>query len=195
MRPNLRHIGHGQRPAPIVARLAVLLVSGVTSTAWLQGNDVPRAGPATAAPAEITKLVSALGSDQYRVREQATERLAAAGGPAVEAHIDESGWRSMSPEMAALAHRVMVEALTNVRRHAPTSSIVRVSVTAGNDEMEMTVTNKVAQPASYAPARGGRGIGQLAAMVADGGGDLSAGPAGEEWRLRLVLPVPRRAER
>lgn len=148
----------------------------------LRDEDQPLDRPAAAPSQEVKGLL---------------EGFAVAGGPAIQADIDDTVWRLLEPELATLTHRVLAEALTNVRRHAPATSQVQVRITAELDQVEMTVTNPLPQPSPSTPSsvRGGRGIAQLAALVTDGGGQLSAGPRGDSWQLRLTLPALRTAER
>jgi len=56
------------------------------------------------------------------------ESFTVAGGPTVDADIDEAAWKLLPAEPAAVGYRVLAEALTNVRRHAPETRYVKVSV-------------------------------------------------------------------
>jgi signal transduction histidine kinase len=97
--------------------------------------------------------------------------------------------------------RVVQEALTNVRKHAP-GAAVSVNVHAGvtpPDEIVVVVQDR---PTAAALARARAGTGSLA--VTGGGyglegmrerarglgGTLSAGTAGDGWRIELRLPAP-----
>jgi signal transduction histidine kinase len=97
-------------------------------------------------------------------------------------------------EVATTAYIVVREALTNVRRHAPTSSRVAVSIrrtTAGTRPgLLVTVTDDGSAPAP-APLgrRGGLGLPGLAARVQALGGTMTAGPDKPTgWRVVAVLP-------
>ncbi len=120
-----------------------------------------------------------------------------AGGPAIEADIDDTAWRVLGPDRVNLARRVLAEALTNVRRHAPVTSQVQVRLTADDHRVELTVTNPLPDgpPSARSSKRGGQGLAQSATLVADSGGELSAGSCGDRWLLRLRLPALRPAER
>jgi signal transduction histidine kinase len=146
----------------------------------LSEGDSPRDHPEGASPRDLRSLL---------------DGFAIAGGPSIEAHIDEEAWRKMPAETTALGYRVLAEALTNVRRHAPHTSNVRVSLGVEGHQLALTVANQLSEPARERPSRGGRGLRQLASLVADGGGALTAGPDGEEWRLQLTLPLPEMANR
>jgi signal transduction histidine kinase len=93
--------------------------------------------------------------------------------------------------LAATAYRVVVEALTNIRRHAPAATRVEVSVTGGARGVEVRVRNDAAGP----PARprepsapGGWGLPGLRERVAASGGTLTAGPCGHGWEVVAVIP-------
>ncbi|MFJ8150052.1 sensor histidine kinase [Streptomyces sp. NPDC096048] len=88
-----------------------------------------------------------------------------------------------------LLHRVVREALTNAARHAPGAPVV-VAVTGQAHGTTVTVTNgPAAQEAS--PSAGGSGLLGLRAAVASVGGDFSAGPHGDGFRVRAYVPAQR----
>jgi signal transduction histidine kinase len=93
--------------------------------------------------------------------------------------------------------RVVQEALTNVRKHAPGAD-VSVAVHAGqanDDELLLAVANRatVAQPAhargELAASGGGYGLQGMRERAQLLGGTLTAGPADDGWRVELRLPV------
>ncbi|QKV94276.1 two-component sensor histidine kinase [Streptomyces sp. NA02950] len=102
-------------------------------------------------------------------------------------------------EVASTAHRMVVEALTNVRRHARTAATVRVRVALerrGN-ALAVSVVNGVEALSSGSGGhvgedgrRGGTGLLGLTERIEALGGTLSAGPdAGGGWRTAAVLPL------
>ncbi|MFE5329996.1 sensor histidine kinase [Embleya sp. NPDC056575] len=110
----------------------------------------------------------------------------------------------VSREASATVYRVVVEALTNVRRHAPSAAGVEVVVTSttrlGRPAVDVLVVNRPAPRGGSgrrvdAPGRGGggggRGLVGLRARVREAGGELDAGPYGEDghggWRVHAVL--------
>jgi|GEM_PF-816663 len=112
---------------------------------------------------------------------------------------------TLSRETSSTAYRVVVEALTNVRRHAPGATRVEVTLTpaVGDNRtarpvvptLEIQVTNDAGgAPATALPARrqraghGGRGLPSLAARVQATGGTLTYGPYDGGWQVRAVLP-------
>ncbi|MFG3254167.1 sensor histidine kinase [Streptomyces sp. NPDC048172] len=100
-------------------------------------------------------------------------------------------------------HRVVTEALTNVRRHAAGTGAgagagdvrvrVRVRVVRVAEGVEVTVTDDGGVPGgARGKARrrvgGGTGLAGLAARVEALGGTLEWGPHGAGWRVRALLP-------
>ncbi|WP_395296736.1 sensor histidine kinase [Kitasatospora hibisci] len=88
------------------------------------------------------------------------------------------------------AYRIVQEGLTNVLRHAgPTAPAgLRVGLTAGLLEIELTNPLGTARPSRPGGGRGLRGIGERAAVLR---GACAAGPTedGAGWRLAVRLPV------
>ncbi|MEV7376914.1 sensor histidine kinase [Streptomyces lydicus] len=99
---------------------------------------------------------------------------------------------TLSREAEDTAYRVVLEALTNVRRHAPQAG--RVEVFAGRTAdraVEIAVADD-AGPGAPAGTRqgGGTGLAGLEERVGALGGRLDAGPHGPGWRVRCLLPAP-----
>ncbi|MFE6055424.1 sensor histidine kinase [Kitasatospora sp. NPDC056446] len=104
-------------------------------------------------------------------------------------------------EVGSVGYRVVVEALTNVRRHAPASPRVvvtaeRVAPAGTGPVLRVVVGNEPAPPgarpdgATVDREGGGTGIRELARRVAGLGGELTAGPAGDGgWRVTVTLPL------
>jgi signal transduction histidine kinase len=134
------------------------------------------------APAGIEALV-----DEYRAGTDADAQLTIDGDPA----------RLAGPTGQTVL-RIVQEALTNVRKHAPGAE-VSVTVHAGetpDDPVVLVVDDRpaVAQPVGLAEglaATGGgyglRGMRERAELL---GGTLSAGPTDGGWRVELRLPAP-----
>ncbi|MGW1174077.1 sensor histidine kinase [Kitasatospora sp. NPDC002543] len=100
----------------------------------------------------------------------------------------------LSAEAEATAYAVVLEALTNIRRHAPQAGEVTVRVAPGADGgVELTVTDE-GGPARgpllrRRPGAGGTGLAGLTARAAAHGGSLTAGPgAAAGWRVSCSLP-------
>lgn len=82
-------------------------------------------------------------------------------------------------ELSAAAHRVVTEALTNIRKHAPDAARVDVSVRRSQDALAVRVVNS-----------GGTGLAGLAERVAALGGTFTAAPDQDgSWRVTAVLPL------
>ncbi|MFI5859602.1 sensor histidine kinase [Streptomyces parvulus] len=90
-----------------------------------------------------------------------------------------------------LLYRIVREALTNAARHAP-GAPVTVSVTGQASGTTVTVTNTAATEPGSSSA-GGSGLLGLRAAVASLGGDFTAGPHGEGFRVRAYVPAVRTA--
>ncbi|WP_107052971.1 sensor histidine kinase [Streptomyces sp. NRRL S-337] len=106
-----------------------------------------------------------------------------------------TGTDSLTREAEDTAYRVVLEALTNVRRHAPRADRVEVSVGRTADRtLKISVTNTAGRATSARSPRqgGGTGLAGLAERVSALGGTLEAGPHGngKGWHVRCLLPTP-----
>lgn len=91
--------------------------------------------------------------------------------------------------IALAAYRVVQESLTNVLRHAG-SSTARVSLSHRPTEIVVVVEDDGGKAGSGSPAGGsGHGVMGMRERVAAVGGRLTAGPAGRGWRVEAVLPL------
>ncbi len=95
--------------------------------------------------------------------------------------------------------RVVQEALTNVRKHAPGAD-VSVAVHAGHnagDDVVLLVQDRPSAsrpapaPDGLADSGGGYGLQGMRERAALLGGTLDAGAAGDGWRVELRLPPPK----
>jgi len=118
------------------------------------------------------------------------ERFRVAGGP--DARLVRGPHLASVPrDSAAVAYRVVVEALTNVRRHAAAARRVDVCVTGDAAGVEVRVRNDTAGPPAPRRLRpGGRGLTGLREQVHAAGGTLSAGPVdgGRHWEVAAAIP-------
>ncbi|MFE4974118.1 sensor histidine kinase [Kitasatospora sp. NPDC056651] len=101
----------------------------------------------------------------------------------------------LSAEAEATAYAIVLEALTNIRRHAPKATEVTVRVAPGEaGAVELTVTDDAGGPAGTPllrrrPGAGGTGLAGLTARAAAHGGSLTAGPGTPAgWRVSCSLP-------
>ncbi|NUW35451.1 two-component sensor histidine kinase [Nonomuraea sp. SMC257] len=121
-----------------------------------------------------------------RLSDMAT-RYSSAGPARVHLSVDED--LDVPGRVSAAAYRVVAEALTNVRRHAPDAARVAISATARAGALQVTVENDGVTGGGTSGGRGGFGLPGLAEHVASLGGDLSAGPVRGGWRLSARIPL------
>lgn len=95
-------------------------------------------------------------------------------------------------EVPALAHRVVTEALTNVRRHAPGAAWVRVAVRRTDGTLSVSVVNDVRADGSGSPAvlpGGGLGLAALRSRLTAEAATLTAGRTRTGgWRTVATWP-------
>ncbi|MFG3285909.1 sensor histidine kinase [Streptomyces sp. NPDC048111] len=126
-----------------------------------------------------------------QVRELAA-RFSRAGPPAL-LYIEPGLEERLPGDAAALAHRVVRESLTNVRKHAADATAVRIQIRTTPDGLEVRVADDGANAAGLAEAArgGGFGLAGLGERVLAMGGVLEAGAVGEGgWEVRVHLPLP-----
>jgi signal transduction histidine kinase len=102
------------------------------------------------------------------------------------------------PELSTTVHRVVLEALTNVRRHAPSATEVGVTLRVQRepdfDLLVLEVLNDQAEPPADRSRRG-YGLVGMAERVTALGGTLRAGEEpGRRWRISVRLPLGTAAE-
>ncbi|MER7556809.1 histidine kinase [Nocardioides sp. NPDC126508] len=110
------------------------------------------------------------------------ERMREAG-LTVHLEVDEPG--QVAPAVGLTAYRVVQEALTNVTRHAGPGAVATVSVTGTARQLVVDIVDDgigIQRP----PGRGLRGMRERVTAV---GGTLEAGPSGEGWRVRAMMPL------
>ena len=123
----------------------------------------------------------------------------------IRLHVDTSGEPRIPSAAVSVAYRVILEALTNVRRHAPASARVDVSIVpeqfVGRAALAVRVTNDTPSAGGLEASTtlrrdasvGGRGLEQLAEYVRGVGGVFAAGPvdgpALSGWHVTAVLPL------
>ncbi|MFJ4462974.1 sensor histidine kinase [Streptomyces sp. NPDC088928] len=106
-------------------------------------------------------------------------------------------------QVSATGYRIVMESLTNVRRHAPGAVTVRIATRrvpyGGGTALHLTVTDaaeagvRAAERTSPLPerSRGGLGLAGLTDRAEALGGTLTAGPHGTAgWQVAATLPLP-----
>lgn len=114
------------------------------------------------------------------------EEFSAVGGARAELEL-KGPFEDLPVEVTTTAHRVVMEALTNVRKHAHGCSEVRVRVERSGDRVLVRVSDDGRpRPAS----RSGFGLKGLAERVGLIGGSVEAGPVtAGGWGVEAALPV------
>lgn len=93
-------------------------------------------------------------------------------------------------EVTTTAHRVVMEALTNVRKHAHGCSEVRVCAVRSTGGVTLRVSDDGRSRGARHSYGGGFGLKGLAERVSLIGGHIQAGPvAGGGWRVEATLPA------
>ncbi|MEU4570949.1 histidine kinase [Nonomuraea sp. NPDC023979] len=116
----------------------------------------------------------------------AAERFSAAGPARVRLRMDPA--LQVPAGSAALAYRIVVEGLTNVRRHAARAGRVDLDVSVADGRLEITMTNDGVTP-SRSGRTGGAGLPGLAALVEAQGGELVSRAVPDGWSLTAWLPL------
>lgn len=118
------------------------------------------------------------------------ERARAAGLPVRAAGLAESGLDTLDPARRLAVFRIVQESVTNTLRHAPGSTDVSVDVRREGDAVEVVVTSTGAAAAHAPGPHAGRGLAGMTERAHALGGTFEAGPYGEGWRVRALLPDP-----
>jgi signal transduction histidine kinase len=114
-------------------------------------------------------------------------------GPPVRLDVDPALLCHLDPGLAASAHRVVREALTNIRKHAPGATEVDIVLRRTARGLLVEVRNRGAVPLRE-PAVGRRGNAAgfgllgLSERAAALGGTFESGPTGDGWRVVAEFP-------
>lgn len=115
-------------------------------------------------------------------------RAAAGSGARVDI-AEELDQLPVPPQLATTIDRIVTEALTNVRRHAPAATEVSVSARTEVDDLVLEVRND-GVPATPLSSPGGFGIVGMTERIAMLGGSLRADrEEGSRWRVTARLPL------
>ncbi|MFD5145500.1 sensor histidine kinase [Streptomyces sp. NPDC058401] len=162
-------------------RLVKILREGAADTGPETGKAAGQAG-GSAGTAPVAGLREIRGL---------TERFAATGPPVV-LYVEEGLEARLPADVAATAHRIVLEALTNIGKHAATATAVRVGLRTVPAGLEVRIADDGGRPAKLSEnARGGGyGLVGMAERAEALGGSLTAGPAPEGgWLVTALLPL------
>ncbi|NJP88453.1 two-component sensor histidine kinase [Nonomuraea sp. FMUSA5-5] len=136
--------------------------------------------------ASLDRTVHALGERGPGIGGLA--RLADAFSPDVRVELAVAPGLALRHEVSSLAYRVVTEALTNVRRHAPRATMVVVEIGEEGGVLRVRVADD-GGGSSPSTRVGGFGLSGLGALLEARGGSLTAGPHGHGWRLVAEIPA------
>lgn len=120
-----------------------------------------------------------------------TERFSTTGPP-VALYIEQGLEERLPAHVAATAHRIVLEALTNTGKHAATATAVRIGLRTVPTGLEVRIADDGGRPAKLSEnARGGGyGLAGMAERAEALGGSLTAGPTPEGgWLVTAILPL------
>jgi signal transduction histidine kinase len=147
----------------------------------------------------MRRLVRTLRSDEV-VAERTDDlerslRIAAGDDPRVRITVEGVG--SLPPRVVATAYWLTLEALTNVRKHAPGAAEIVVDARTENAAFDAALRIAIVNDAVAAPPPGeGFGLVGMAERVRDAGGTLRTGPTGDgRWEVEARLPLNGPVER
>jgi len=209
----LEHVARGERAAiarelhDVVAH-HISMIAVQAETARVSTPGMPDAGAqrlsaigdtARAALTEMRRLLGVLredaGADAPELKpqpglEQLNELLDAARNASVSgARLILSGAPvSLDPGVELAAYRIVQEALTNARRHAPGAG-VDVELHYGDHALSLRIRDTGPGPSESAPP-GGHGLSGMRERAAAVGGELRTGPAaGGGFLVEAMLPI------
>lgn len=116
--------------------------------------------------------------------------LAAASADGLDVEADVSAQLTLPVLVDHAAYRIVHEALTNVRKHAPAAR-VHVEVQPAGDHVTVTVTNSLTRDhrLDHRALSAGTGLATMRERAALLGGELIAGQDRDVWVVRAELPL------
>ena len=115
-------------------------------------------------------------------------RFADAGDNKVRLDMEPGLEKSLRGEAGNALYRVVLEALTNVRKHAGSGADVTVDLRKSAHAVTVTVESATTRRRTNAATTSGLGLVGLSERIESFGGAFSAGPNGERWRVKAELP-------
>lgn len=113
-------------------------------------------------------------------------------GPAASLQV-EGRPRPLDPDVGLAVYRTVQEGLTNIAKHAGAGAATTVRLTYLTGAVEVEVTDRGGDGAGSAAPSGRLGLAGLAERAALVGGELTAGPTADGFRVRLAVPTRRGA--
>ncbi|WP_146174653.1 sensor histidine kinase [Umezawaea tangerina] len=151
-------------------------------------REVEQAG--AEALTSMRRLVGMLRSDPMPSLPGGTLGDAVRAATAGQADVDipdELDVMAVPSDLSGTVHRIVLESMTNVRRHAPEATAVEVGVSLEEDDLVLDIRN---DGVSGDRSGSGYGLVGMAERAAALGGALSAGPEpGRRWRTTARLPL------
>ncbi|XVV09153.1 sensor histidine kinase [Actinoplanes sp. CA-131856] len=119
------------------------------------------------------------------------DQFNSAGGATARIHVDGDA-EGLPVEVSTSAYRVVMEALTNVRQHAPAAQVADIWVRRTPDWLLVRVANDGVPARAATPRdRPGYGLVGLTERVRAVGGRITAGPGIEGgWVVDAAFPIP-----
>lgn len=115
-----------------------------------------------------------------------------AAGATVELHRDTADLTTMDPAASRAAYRILQEALTNHRKHAPPDGPLRLALTGGpRDGLTITARNPVRPERVARAGDGGQGLVGMNERAALAGGSLRRTLTAADFCLEIWLPWTR----
>jgi len=149
-----------------------------------RGSELVRAGLLEARSAVATLR----GGDPPGARDLAALVQRFAGDMHVHAELRVEGEaRPLGAQAELAVYRAAQEALTNAARYAPAADVL-VALHYGEQTTALRVANRLSSAPAMTGVGGGHGLRGMRERVEGLGGQMSAGPRGEEWVVELELP-------
>ncbi|MEU9455679.1 histidine kinase [Streptomyces sp. NPDC048277] len=153
----------------------------------LREAEAEQDAPPGQEPAQPTTRLYGLADVSDLVR-----RFAESNSVTTELNLDEVLVGTLPREIDETAYSLVLESLTNVRRHAVSARLVTVTVERADESLlRVCVVNDRSSGKPLLPDRkgGGTGLVGLDERFKTLGGALTAGPAGDGWQVTGTLPL------
>ena len=94
----------------------------------------------------------------------------------------------VSAGLGLALYRIAQESLANIAKHAPDTAS-EMTLTVSQTAATLTVSNRLPVPVAAAAVPEGRGVRGMRQRIELLGGAISAGPEGDGWVVRAVVPL------